>query len=66
MQHGGDHDAIPGFDNREYAAHGGSFPIVLKGTGQVGSITVSGLPGPEDHAMVVSVLKDYLKVKGDI
>ncbi|MBQ5948671.1 heme-degrading domain-containing protein [Massilia sp. ST3] len=59
---GGDHDAIPALDPREYAAHGGSFPIVLKGSGQVGTITVSGLPGAEDHAMVVAALKDYLKV----
>ena len=59
---GGDHDAIPALDPREYAAHGGSFPIVIKGSGQVGTITVSGLPGAEDHAMVVAALKDYLKV----
>lgn len=59
---GGDHDAIPALDPREYAAHGGSFPLVIKGSGQVGTITVSGLPGAEDHAMVVAALKDYLKV----
>ncbi|WP_020654461.1 heme-degrading domain-containing protein [Massilia niastensis] len=61
-QNGGDHDAIPTLDARDYAAHGGSFPIVVRGTGQVGTITVSGLPGVEDHAMVVAALKDYLKV----
>lgn len=60
---GGDIDDVPGFDPREYAAHGGSFPVVIKGSGQVGTITVSGLPGPDDHRMVVSVLKDHLKVK---
>jgi len=66
VQNGLDHDAIPSFDPREYAAHGGAFPVVVKGTGQVGTITVSGLPGPDDHQLVVDVLKDYLKVKGDI
>ncbi len=66
VQDGLDYDALPGFDPREYAAHGGAFPVVLKGTGQVGTITVSGLPGPEDHQLVVDVLRDYLKVKGDI
>ena len=66
VQNGLDYDAIPSFDPREYAAHGGAFPVVVKGTGQVGTITVSGLPGPEDHQLVVDVLKDYLKVKGEI
>jgi uncharacterized protein (UPF0303 family) len=41
---------------RDYAAHGGSFPILLKGTGCVGAVTVSGLPQREDHVMVVEAL----------
>lgn len=61
-QGGGDHDALPGLDMRDYAAHGGAFPLVVRGQGMVGTITVSGLPGPEDHALVVDTLKDYLKV----
>ncbi|SHG59203.1 heme-degrading domain-containing protein [Massilia sp. CF038] len=60
---GGDYDAIPTLDPREYAAHGGAFPLTLRGTGQIGTITVSGLPGPEDHALVVRALQAYLKVK---
>ena len=63
VQNGGDYDAIPTLDPREYAAHGGAFPVVVKGTGQVGTITVSGLPGAEDHALVVAVLRDYLGVR---
>jgi endoglucanase len=63
VQNGGDYDAIPTLDPREYAAHGGAFPVVVKGTGQVGTITVSGLPGAEDHALVVAVLQDYLGVR---
>ena len=58
---GRDYDNLPTFDTRDYAAHGGSFPIVVKGTGQVGTITVSGLAGVDDHAMVVRALKWYLK-----
>jgi uncharacterized protein (UPF0303 family) len=31
----------------------------------VGTITVSGLPQRDDHMLVVSVLQDYLQVKGE-
>jgi uncharacterized protein (UPF0303 family) len=58
---GRDFDNLPTFDSRDYAAHGGSFPIVVKGTGQIGTITVSGLAGADDHALVVRALKWYLK-----
>ena len=57
---GGDYDQPPGFDVRDYAAHGGSFPLAVRGLGQVGTITVSGLPGPEDHQMVIDALKAQL------
>lgn len=60
---GGDIDAL---DAREYAAHGGSFPLTIRGEGMVGTITVSGLPGPQDHALVVQALKQYLKVEGEL
>ena len=55
----------PELDAKDYAAHGGCFPILLVGTGCVGTITVSGLPQREDHALVVSVLQDYLHVTGE-
>ncbi|MFI6263640.1 heme-degrading domain-containing protein [Micromonospora sp. NPDC051006] len=39
-----------------YAAHGGCFPIILRGTGPVGTVTVSGLPQLDDHRLVVEAL----------
>lgn len=45
-----------GLDSADYATHGGSFPIFVKGTGCIGAVTVSGLPQREDHNMVVEAL----------
>jgi uncharacterized protein (UPF0303 family) len=43
-----------------YAAHGGVFPIILRGTGPIGTVGVSGLPQVEDHAFVVEQLSAFL------
>jgi len=40
----------------DYASDGGSFPITVEGAGVIGSATVSGLSGREDHEMVVEAL----------
>lgn len=47
-------------NSRQFSAFGGAFPLILKNTGSVGTITVSGLPDEEDHDLVVSVLKEFL------
>jgi uncharacterized protein (UPF0303 family) len=57
---GGSLEEQLGLPTRDYAAHGGSFPLALEGSGPVGTITVSGLPQREDHAMIVAVLAAYL------
>ncbi len=44
----------------EYAPHGGCFPIIIKGTGMVGTITVSGLAQEDDHRLVVETIREYL------
>lgn len=40
----------------DYASHGGAFPIIIAGTGVLGSVTVSGLPQRDDHELVVEAL----------
>lgn len=47
-------------DPREFAAHGGAFPVIVRGVGPVGTVTVSGLPQAEDHRLVVDVLRAFL------
>lgn len=54
-----------GLDLRDYSTHGGCFPVMLAGTGCIGTITVSGLPQREDHSLVVSVLQEYLELTGE-
>jgi uncharacterized protein (UPF0303 family) len=55
-------EAKMGLSLRDHASHGGCFPIILRNTGCVGTITVSGLPQREDHNLVVAILANYLHV----
>jgi uncharacterized protein (UPF0303 family) len=43
-----------------YAAHGGAFPLIVRGAGVVGTIAVSGWPQLQDHAFVVDVVRRFL------
>jgi uncharacterized protein (UPF0303 family) len=45
----------------EYAPCGGAFPIIIEDKGVVGTITVSGLAGEEDHEMVIAGIRAVLK-----
>lgn len=49
-----------GLPRRDFACHGGCFPIRVANVGHVGTITVSGLPQYEDHSLIVGVLSDWL------
>ena len=47
-----------------FAAHGGCFPILVRGAGIVGTVTVSGLPQAVDHELVVTTLETFLAAEG--
>ncbi len=49
-----------GLPIEQYAAHGGAFPLLVRGVGPVGVVTVSGLPRVKDHSLVVAVLREFL------
>ena len=47
-------------DGREFAAHGGAFPLLVRAVGPVGTVVVSGLPQVDDHRLVVAALREHL------
>jgi uncharacterized protein (UPF0303 family) len=49
--------------SQEYAAHGGAFPLIVRGAGVIGAITISGLPQAEDHEVVTTTLRAFLAAK---
>ncbi|GGV11194.1 heme-degrading domain-containing protein [Streptomyces griseoflavus] len=53
-------EASSRLDPDTYAAHGGSFPLTVRGAGVIGAVTVSGLPQLEDHNLVVEALHHFL------
>jgi uncharacterized protein (UPF0303 family) len=53
-------DQRSGVDPARYAAHGGAFPIRITDVGVVGTVTVSGLPQADDHALVVEAIGTFL------
>lgn len=56
-------EALMGLPLRDYACHGGSFPLKVRGMGCVGVVTVSGLPQREDHILVVQVLAEMCRIE---
>ncbi|MFI3208999.1 MAG: heme-degrading domain-containing protein [Eubacteriales bacterium] len=50
-------------DNENHATCGGSFPLIIKGTGVIGTIAVSGLPDYLDHQLIIDGVTEYFKNK---
>jgi uncharacterized protein (UPF0303 family) len=50
-----------GLSPAEHASDGGGFPLRLHSLGVIGAITVSGMPSLDDHRLVTSVLRSFLK-----
>ncbi len=48
----------------EYAPNGGGFPLIVRGTGPVGVVLVSGLAQQDDHALIVEALEAHLASLG--
>mgnify|MGYP000446868911 CR=1 FL=1 len=59
---GTDVPSLMGLDPRDFTPHGGCFPVRVRDTGVVGTITVSGLPQRDDHFLVVREVAKYLEV----
>lgn len=47
--------------DKEYSAHGGAFPIIIKNVGVVGTISSSGAEQITEHNLIVEVLKEFLR-----
>lgn len=49
-----------GADPADYVIAGGGFPIRVKGAGIIGCLTISGLPGRDDHSVAVAAVAAHL------
>lgn len=49
-------------DPTDYVIAGGGFPLRVAGAGIIGAVTISGLPGREDHNVAVAALCDHLGI----
>jgi len=51
-----------GRNPNDFMVNGGSFPIIVKGAGVIGAITVTGLPHLDDHEYVTMALAEHLGI----
>ncbi len=55
-------EARQGLALADYATHGGGFPLLLRGSGCVGAIVVSGLAQREDHELATRAIAAQLGI----
>ncbi len=60
-ERGLDFQETTGLDPDLFRAEGGAIPLLVRGRGRVGTLTVSGLEGTEDHALAVEGLRNWMK-----
>ncbi|CAO3663362.1 unnamed protein product [Rhizopus stolonifer] len=48
---------------KDYATHGGAFPLTIKNVGVIGTITVSGLAQQDDHNLVADTILEFLSLQ---
>ena len=54
-------EEVYGLPSSDFAPFGGAVPVMVKGAGVIGTITVSGLPDQEDHEMAVEAIHRHLE-----
>jgi uncharacterized protein (UPF0303 family) len=59
-------EARHGLGLADYAAHGGGFPLWVRGVGCVGSVIVSGMPQRDDHHVAVAAIAKVLGVEAPV
>lgn len=52
-----------GLSTDEFQAEGGCFPIIVKGKGKVGTVTITGLTSERDHWYAVEGIRKYLATR---
>ena len=60
LERNADFQKETGLDPELFRAEGGAVPLVVSGKGRVGTLTVSGLHGYEDHALAVGGLQRWM------
>lgn len=58
------HEAT-GLPDTDYQGEGGCFPIRVRGVGTIGTVTVTGLTGEQDHYLAVEGIRRLLRQEGE-
>ena len=63
-EQGTDFNTATALVETEYAAHGGGWPVRVRGVGVVGFLGISGLPQVQDHELIVATLRAFIARSG--